>query len=67
MLDIRTIRLERGMSQSDLACRVGTTQAAISRYEMGERSLDLAMAVKIAGALGCKVDDLVKYSWPPSP
>lgn len=60
MIDIRTIRLKRGLSQSDLACRVGTTQTAISRYEMGERSIDLEMAAKIAAALNCKVDDLIK-------
>ena len=60
MIDIRTIRLKRGLSQSDLACRVGTTQTAFSSYEMGERSIDLEMAAKIAAALNCKVDDLIK-------
>ena len=60
MIGIREIRLSRGMSQGDLACRVGTTQAAISRYENGDRSIDLMLAAKIAEVLECKVDDFLK-------
>jgi transcriptional regulator with XRE-family HTH domain len=48
------------MTQNDLAQLVDTTQAAISRYENGENSLTLETAARIANALGCKVDDLIK-------
>lgn len=35
---IRTTRLRRGLSQTQLAIRAGTTQTAISRLEHGQRS-----------------------------
>lgn len=60
MYTIREIRKRRNMTQSDLAQLVDTTQAAISRYENGENSLTLETAARIANALGCKVDDLIK-------
>lgn len=60
MYTIREIRKRRNMTQIDLAQLVDTTQAAISRYENGENSLTLETAARIANALGCKVDDLIK-------
>ena len=57
---IREMRKKRNMTQCDLAQLVDTTQAAISRYENGENSLTLETAARIANALGCKVDDLIK-------
>ena len=60
MYTIREIRKRRNMTQSDLAQLADTTQAAISRYETGENALTLETAARIANALGCKVDDLIK-------
>ena len=60
MYAIREIRKRQNMTQSTLAQLVETTQAAISRYENGENALTLDTAVRIAAALHCKVDDLIK-------
>lgn len=60
MYTIRELRKNRNMTQSDLAQLVDTTQAAISRYENGENSLSLETAARIATALGCKIEDLIK-------
>lgn len=60
MIAIKVIRRQKGMTQADLAEMLGVTPAAISRYESGERIPDIVTAAKIANALGCKVDDLIK-------
>lgn len=38
---LRQIRKERGLTQSEVAKALGATQAYISKYELGERRLDL--------------------------
>lgn len=60
MTAIKDIRTKRNLTQGQLADKIGQTQANVSRYENGERKLDLETAAKIAKALGCKVDDLVR-------
>lgn len=60
MIAIRSLRQRTGMTQMDLAKKVGVSQAIISRYENGERSIDLETAATIARALNCTIDDLMK-------
>lgn len=60
MIAIKEIRKRRNMTQADLATLCKTTPAAICRYETGERTPDLETAARIAAALHCKVDDLIK-------
>lgn len=60
MVAIKVMRKRKNMTQADLAELLGVTPAAISRYESGERIPDIVTAAKIATALGCKVDDLIK-------
>ena len=50
--DIRAIRMERGMSQTDLAAAAGITIANLSRIEAGKFSVGLDILNKIAVALG---------------
>lgn len=45
-------REEAGLTQDELASRLGLTQAALSNYELGKRRLHLANLDKIAKALG---------------
>lgn len=59
-MSIKGWRKRKGITQQELAEIIGTTPASISRYENGERKLDLETAAKIAKALGCTVDDLVR-------
>ena len=60
MIAIKEIRSARGMTQNELAERLHTTVATISRYESGQREPTLTMAAEIAAALNCSVDDLVE-------
>lgn len=48
-------RLEKGMSQKQLADKVGTKQSAISRLERGNANPSVAFLEKVAKALGGKL------------
>jgi len=50
-MEIRALREARGLSQRELAERVGTTQSAIARLEGGNVSPSLPTLDKIAEAL----------------
>ena len=48
---IQRAREERGITQQELAARLGCTQAALSNYELGKRRFYVANLERIAGAL----------------
>ena len=50
---------ERGMTQLELAARIGVTRAAMSRYVSGEREPRLVTLVRIAEELEVTVDELI--------
>ncbi len=50
---------ERGITQLDLAARVGVTRAAMSRYVSGDREPRFVTLVRIAEELGVHVEELV--------
>ena len=45
-------RQEADLSQSEVAGRLGKPQQFVSRYELGERRLDIVEFVDVAAALG---------------
>lgn len=59
MLDVRQVRQRVGISQKDLARKVGITQAFLSEVETGNKSPSLLTAAKLARALGCTIDELL--------
>lgn len=59
-MDIKTARQKAHMSQQELADAAGVTRVTIARYEAGERIPNAVTAVKLAAALGCTVEDLIK-------
>jgi transcriptional regulator with XRE-family HTH domain len=52
------IRVERRMTQRDVAAGAGMTQTLISRLERGVRVPDTDMKTRLARALHCSVTDL---------
>ncbi len=48
-------RLNKGMSQKELAEAIGTKQSAISRFESGDYNPSLSFLSKLSGALGAKL------------
>ena len=59
MTAIRRYRKLLGLTQEELADKLGMTQAAISRFETGDRKPDVDDLIAIARFFGCKVDDLI--------
>jgi transcriptional regulator with XRE-family HTH domain len=55
---IRNRRTELGLSQADLAAKVGVDKRQIRRYEAGDTQPSLTVALAIARALGVSVDEL---------
>lgn len=48
-------RINKGLTQADLARKAGTKQSAISRFERGGSNPTLGFLSKIASALGASV------------
>jgi transcriptional regulator with XRE-family HTH domain len=57
---LRKIRRQAGFRQADLAAKLGKPQSFISKYESGERRLDLPEIKQICDAVNVKLTDFVK-------
>lgn len=55
---LKSVRTRLGMSQQELASLAGVTRQAISGVESGQCAPSVAMTLRLAKALGCKVEDL---------
>jgi transcriptional regulator with XRE-family HTH domain len=54
------MRLEAGLTQTELAMRVEKDQAYVSRYESGQRRLDVLEVREICHAIGVTLEEFVK-------
>lgn len=57
---LKQLRKDAGLRQVDLADRLGKPQSYISKYESGEKTLDLLEAKEVCEALGTKLEKLAK-------
>ncbi len=55
---LKVERAKKGWTQDDLARESGVAANTIARYESGRNMPSLDVAVKMARALGCSVDEL---------
>jgi transcriptional regulator with XRE-family HTH domain len=56
---LRQIRLEAGLTQAQVAKKIGQTQSYVSKYEGGEQRLDLAELEAICRAADVSLRDVV--------
>lgn len=56
---LRHIRLEAGLTQEEVARRLGKPQSYVSKYETGERKLDILEVRDVAQAVGIRLVDFV--------
>ncbi len=56
---LRQVRLEAGLTQDQLAEKLGRPQSFISKYESGERRLDVLELREVCRAIGISLVDLV--------
>jgi len=55
---IKSIRMDMGINQEELAKRAGLTVDSIAHYEIGDRVMGLDKAVAMADAMDCSLDVL---------
>lgn len=66
--NISTIRKARGLSQTELATRVGTSLNMLGKLERGDRSLNSNWLTKLAEALDVKPHEILEQdAIPPAP
>ncbi len=56
---LRTLRLEAGLSQTDLSQLLHRPQSFVSKYECGERRLDVIELREVCEAMGLRLSDFV--------
>ena len=57
---VRQMRVDAGLRQADLAKKLGEPQSFVSRYESGERRLDVLELRQICTVLGVSLADFIK-------
>lgn len=57
---LKALRSEAGVTQAELGARLGNTQSFVSKFERGERRLDITEFVDICEAL--EVEPLVAFA-----
>ncbi len=60
MFTIKTLRIARGLTQFELAKKMGVSQATVGMWETGERTPRSSKIPKLAEVLGCSIPDLFK-------
>ena len=55
---LRQVRVEAGLTQEQLAERLGRPQSFVSKYETGERRLDILELREVCRAVGIPLPDL---------
>lgn len=61
---VRSLLRQRGMTQQQLAEKIGMTKQQVSVYVTNEQQMSLKTARRFALALNCHIDDL--YEWLPA-
>ena len=54
------VRVSRNLTQADVAKRLGKPQSFVSKYERGERRLDVVEFLQVAGALEIDATDVIE-------
>ena len=60
LLLLRQMRLDAGLRQADLARKLRQPQSFVSKYESGERRIDILELREICSALGVSLAEFVR-------
>ena len=55
-------RKEKGLTQEELGRKLGVTNKAVSKWEVGETMPDITMLEPLASTLGVTIDELLSYT-----
>jgi transcriptional regulator with XRE-family HTH domain len=67
MKRLKELRLQRGLSQRELAKQSRIHRTAIAKFEKGERSPRAASLIRLADTLQVSIDYLIDLSDDPTP
>ena len=56
--NIRYFRKQKGLSQVELAKKIGVSPQAVSKWEKGRSAPDISLFPIVALVLDCKIDEL---------
>jgi predicted transcriptional regulator len=56
-----TLRRELGLSQSEVASRMGTSQSAVARFEAGDLDVRLSTVERYTNALGAQLEWRIRH------
>ena len=59
MSKIKEMRTKRGMSQQDLADKLGVGRSTVTLWELGVNKPRADMLIELAKVLNCQVDDFL--------
>jgi predicted transcriptional regulator len=58
---LTTLRRELGLSQAEVATRMGTSQSAVARFESGDLDVRLSTLQRYTTALGARLEWRVEH------
>lgn len=58
---LRFLREESGMTQAEVAEKLGTSRALVAMYEVGAKVPNVNLAAKIASMFGVTVDQMMNF------
>lgn len=58
-MGIKKMRINRGLSQGQLADKIGVAQQHVSRWENEKHRPSVDILIKIAAVLNCNIGDLI--------
>lgn len=61
-LQLKLLRVRAGLSQDEMAERLGIKTSRYGTWERGERMMSLEQACQVAEVLGCSLEELVGQS-----
>lgn len=59
---IKELRIAAGLTQAELAGRIGVSQATVGMWETGSRTPRVPKLLELSKLLGCSVSDLLEDS-----
>lgn len=60
-LNLKIARIKKGLSQKQLADKVGISPATVSKAETGKFDLRLSTLIKLSKVLDVSVEELIKH------
>ena len=60
-LQLRALRIKKGLTLAELAEKIGTNYQAVGRWERGTTEITLGDALKICRVLDCSLDELAGW------